>query len=76
MSDEQKMPDVIRCYWANESKTIVDVARGVDHSTDTPYLRCPDNIDPDDAAVVSRKWLNKIDCGLTAVLVRKGQHND
>ena len=60
MSDEQKMPDVIYARPAGKWVRLV-VAPDDD---DTPYLRCPDNIDPDDAVVVKRVAVEKMRVGI------------
>ena len=60
MSDEQTMPDVIYarpagngCGWWYPQD-----------DDDTPYLRCPDNIDPADAVVVKRVAVEKMRVGI------------
>ena len=68
MSDEQTMPDVIYankdqdcyrqgkwqdCEWAYMPNDFTLIGA-------TPYLRCPDNIDPEDAVVVSKQLCEDI----------------
>ena len=55
MSDEQTMPEVIYAGILDASEMSSPF-----NSSDKPYLRCPDNIDPDDAVVVSKQLCEDI----------------
>ena len=64
MSDEQTMPEVI---YANDEgewreKGSWDMA--------SPYLRCPEGIDPDDAMVVSKKQNDARDADYADLLIK------